>query len=118
VRTQSILLITCNFCPRALCLLLKLYPIFDFGIFSPYSIGHRDLDPLGGAPPLFGHPFGGGRGNGNPLANPFGGGPGIYGDVGGGSIMGPGHPLFGEDHSGPSRPWGGDGFLPRYVTTG
>ncbi|ORZ40684.1 PI31 proteasome regulator N-terminal-domain-containing protein [Catenaria anguillulae PL171] len=73
---------------------------------SPFSIGHSDLDPLGGMPPLGPTPFGG-RGP-APGMGPFSGG-----DTGGGSIMGPGHPLFtGGVPAGPGRYWGGDGLLP------
>ncbi|KAI9219791.1 hypothetical protein BC828DRAFT_385193 [Blastocladiella britannica] len=82
---------------------------------SPFSIGHRDLDPLGGMPPMMPPPFGG-RGDAGGYG-PLGGFPYGGGD-GGGSIMGPGHPLFGGDGGGGSfggpatGPWGGDQYLP------
>ncbi|KAI9173067.1 hypothetical protein H9P43_007198 [Blastocladiella emersonii ATCC 22665] len=92
---------------------------------SPFSIGHRDLDPLGGQSPLGGSPFGG-RPGGSGFGGlpPLGGIPAPFGD-GGGNIMGPGHPLFTggvggprgppgfeDDPFGQGRVWGGDGYLP------
>ncbi|KAL7752565.1 hypothetical protein RI367_002099 [Sorochytrium milnesiophthora] len=80
-------------------------PTVPVGI-SPYSVGHNDLDPLGGMRPLGPTPFGGDFGN--------RGYPGLGGSSsGGGMFVGPDHPMF----QGPGGAFGGiqggDGVLPR-----
>ncbi|KAJ3373130.1 hypothetical protein GGF31_001118 [Allomyces arbusculus] len=90
------------------------YPDPFGGAVHPASVGHRDLDPLGGVPPMGPYPFGGGAHGRGPMG-PFGGpGPMPFGPGGdgGGSIMGPGHPLFAGPSGSGGGPWGGDRFLP------
>ncbi|KAJ1504195.1 hypothetical protein HMI54_005002 [Coelomomyces lativittatus] len=73
-----------------------------------YSIGHRDLDPLGGVPLTLPPPFGGRMlPSGSPLM-PLGH------DNGGGNIMGPSHPLFQRDTElrAPDSNWNRDSRLP------
>lgn len=53
----------------------------------PYTVGDRDLDPLGGSPLAFPPRFGGGGGD--AFAPPP-----LFGDTGGGMYVGPNHPMF------------------------
>uniref|UniRef100_A0A1D1YET9 Proteasome inhibitor PI31 subunit n=1 Tax=Anthurium amnicola TaxID=1678845 RepID=A0A1D1YET9_9ARAE len=87
-------------------------PLFDdpyggdepLSINNPFNIGRDDLDPLG-SNPIYGPPRFGGSGG----IHPFGGS-----NRGGGMIVGPGHPMFGQQ--GPTRGgglYGGPQPLPR-----